>query len=139
MNQKTDKTDKTNKMKKLLMLLLTGLLSISCNAQNYESLSAKSFQEKLKTEKKPQILDVRSPDEFVSGHIENAININWNSENFNDKINQFDKTKPIFVNCQGGARSKKAADRLFSLGFKPIYELNGGMNDWSSNNLPIKI
>ncbi len=124
-------------MKKLLLLVIS-LLSISCNSQNYESLSAKTFQEKLLTEKKPQILDVRSSEEFASGHIENAININWNSDDFNEKIKAFDKTKPIFVNCQGGGRSKKAADRLFSLGFKKIYELNGGMNDWNFNSLPIK-
>jgi rhodanese-related sulfurtransferase len=126
-------------MKKILLLIITSLISFSCNAQNYDSLSAKTFQEKLKIDKKPQILDVRSPEEFVTGHIENAININWNGDNFNEKIKAFDKTKPIFVNCQGGGRSKKAADRLFSLGFKTIYELNGGMNDWISNNLPIKI
>lgn len=125
-------------MKKLLLLLVTSLLSISCNAKNYESLQAKTFQEKIKIEKNPQILDVRSPEEFVTGHIKNAINVNWNGTDFNDKIRSFDKTKAIFVNCQGGGRSKKAADKLFSLGFKIIYELKGGMNEWSSNNLPIK-
>ncbi len=124
-------------MRKLLLLIIS-LLSISCNSQNFESLTANVFQEKLKTEKKPQILDVRSPEEFSTGHIQNAININWNGDNFEEKVKIFDKTKPVFVNCQGGGRSKKAADRLFSLGFKTIYELNGGMNDWISNNLPTK-
>ena len=125
-------------MRKILLLLIISLLSVSCNSQNYESLTAKTFQEKLKTEKTSQILDVRSPEEFSTGHIENALNINWNGDNFEEKVKTFDKTKPIFVNCQGGGRSKKAAERLFSLGFKIIYELNGGMNDWTSNNLPTK-
>lgn len=39
----------------------------------------------MKIEKNPHILDVRSPEEFAAGQIENALNINWNSENFNDK------------------------------------------------------
>lgn len=125
-------------MRKILLLLIISLLSISCNSQNYKSLSAKTFQEKLKNEKTSKILDVRSPEEFSTGHIENALNINWNGDNFEGKVKTFDKTKPIFVNCQGGGRSKKAAERLFSLGFKIIYELNGGMNDWTSNNLPTK-
>lgn len=124
-------------MKKILLLIISSL-SISCNSQNYNSFTAKVFQEKLKIENKPQILDVRSPEEFSTGHIQNAININWNGDNFEEKVKSFDKSKPIFVNCQGGGRSKKAADRLFSLGFKTIYELNGGMNDWISNNLPTK-
>lgn len=128
-------------MKKLLILLLTCIMTISCKSQtseNYRSMTAFAFQEKIKAEKKPQILDVRSTQEFVTGHIENAININWNGDDFNEKIKLFDKTKPIFVNCQGGGRSKKAADRLFSLGFKIIYELNGGISDWKLNNLPLK-
>ncbi len=128
-------------MKKIIIFILTCIITMSCKSKtsgNYESLSALAFQEKIKIEKNRQILDVRSPEEFATCHIENAININWNSNNFNDKIKAFDKTKPIFVNCQGGGRSKKAAERLVSLGFKTIYELNGGMNNWSFNNLQIK-
>ena len=126
-------------MKKLLLVTLI-MLTIGCKSQtanNYKSLSASEFQEKLKTNEKPQILDVRTAAEFSTGHIVNAINIDWNGNNFDEKIKQFDKTKPIFVNCQGGGRSKKASDKLFSVGFKTIYELNGGMNDWLSNNLPL--
>ncbi|MBC7642732.1 MAG: rhodanese-like domain-containing protein [Flavobacterium sp.] len=126
-------------MKKLLLIIITGLLSAICNAQNYESLLAKKFQEKLNTEKSPQILDVRSPEEFISGHIENAININWNSSDFSDKVKSFVKTKPIFVNCLGGGRSKKASEALSLLGFTKVYELKGGISEWKSNNFPIKI
>ncbi len=126
-------------MNNVFIFLITSLLSISCNAQNFKSLSAKAFHEQLKIVKKPQILDVRSPEEFATGHIENAININWNSDVFTNKIKAFDKTKPIFVNCQAGGRSKKAAEKLFSLGFKTIYDLNGGIDDWSSKNLLLKI
>ncbi len=114
---------------------------MSCKSEtseSYESMTALAFQDKMKIEKNPQILDVRSTEEFVTGHIENAININWNETNFNDKMKSFDIAKPIFVNCQGGGRSKKAAERLFSLGFKKIYELNGGINEWKSSSLPIK-
>ena len=125
-------------MKKLLLIIIS-FLALSCQSQNYQSLTAKTFKEKLSVEVKPQILDVRSKEEFVTGHIENAISINWNDENFNDKVKTFDKTKAIFVNCQGGGRSKKAAERLFSLGFKTIYELNGGINEWKDESYPTKI
>ena len=128
-------------MKKILILLLTCIMTMSCKSQtseNYQSMTALTFQEKMKIERNPQILDVRSTEEFVTGHIENAININWNGTDFNEKIKTFDKTKPIFVNCQGGGRSKKAADRLFAVGFKTIYELDGGINKWIASNLPIK-
>jgi rhodanese-related sulfurtransferase len=124
-------------MKKILILLLTCIMTTSCKSQtsnNFQSLTALAFKEKLNTEKNSQILDVRTPEEFATGHLENAVNINWNSENFDQQIKKFNKTKPIFVNCQAGGRSKKAAERLFSLGFKKIFELKSGINDWISNN-----
>ena len=126
-------------MKKLTALLLIIMFTIGCNAQKFESIPAKQFSEKIKTTPKPQILDVRTKVEFETGHIENAINIDWNAANFDNKINIFDKTKPIFVNCQLGGRSKKAANKLVLLGFNTIYELDGGIASWIANDFLIKI
>ena len=126
-------------MKKLTSLLIILMFTIGCNAQKFESIPAKQFSEKIKTTPKPQILDVRTKAEFETGHIENAINIDWNAANFDDKINIFDKTKPIFVNCQLGGRSKKAANKLVLLGFNTIYELDGGIASWIASEFLIKI
>ena len=126
-------------MKKLTALLLIIMFTIGCNAQKFESIPAKQFSEKIKTTPKPQILDVRTKVEFETGHIENAINIDWNAANFDNKINIFDKTKPIFVNCQLGGRSKKAANKLVLLGFNTIYELDGGIASWIASDFLIKI
>ena len=128
-------------MKKIIILTLLHFFNVSCksqNKENYQLLAPLEFLEKLKITSNPQILDVRTSQEFITGHIKNAINVNWNGDKFNDKMKSFDIAKPIFVNCQGGGRSKKAAERLFSLGFKKIYELNGGINEWKSSSLPIK-
>ena len=126
-------------MKKLTALLIILMFTIGSNAQKFESIPAKQFSEKIKATPKPQILDVRTKAEFETGHIENAINIDWNATNFDDKINIFDKTKPIFVNCQLGGRSKKAANKLVLLGFNTIYELDGGIASWIANDFLIKI
>lgn len=126
-------------MKKLTALLIIIMFTIGCNAQKFESIPAKQFSEKIKTTPKPQILDVRTKVEFETGHIENAINIDWNAANFDNKINIFDKTKPIFVNCQLGGRSKKAANKLVLLGFNTIYELDGGIASWIASDFLIKI
>lgn len=126
-------------MKKISTLITIIFFALSCNAQKFESIPAKQFSEKIKATPKPQILDVRTKAEFETGHIENAINIDWNAANFDDKINIFDKTKPIFVNCQLGGRSKKAANKLVLLGFNTIYELDGGIASWIANDFLIKI
>ena len=126
-------------MKKLTSLFIILMFTLGCNAQKFESIPAKQFSEKIKATPKPQILDVRTKAEFEKGHIENAINIDWNATNFEDKINIFDKTKPIFVNCQLGGRSKKAANKLVLLGFNTIYELDGGIATWIASDFLIKI
>ncbi|RTY93398.1 thioredoxin domain-containing protein [Flavobacterium sp. GT3R68] len=117
----------------LTLFFITFFIS-SCNgqSQNYESIPATAFAEKIKTTPKAQILDVRTLDEYASGHIENADNINWNSDSFVAKTDKYDKSKPVFVYCMSGGRSKKAADKLHELGFKSIYELQGGILKWNA-------
>ncbi len=75
------------------------------------------------------ILDVRTPEEFTSGHIPNAINIP-NEAIDDDKILALpDKNQLILVYCRSGNRSKQASEKLVKLGYTNIVEF-GGINDW---------
>lgn len=117
-----------------IVLLIVSVLLISCNEKktnSFEPLHPKEFAEKIKTTENPQILDVRTPDEFESEHIDNAKNVNWNSDDFAAKAESFDKSKPVFVYCLSGGRSKKAATKLKELGFTNVYELEGGFLNWN--------
>jgi len=123
-----------------LNLLFIGFLFTSCNGQTnakYESIAAVNFAEKIKTTSQAAIIDVRSPEEFACQHIDNAINIDWNGDNFEGKIGKYDKSKPIFVYCMSGGRSKKAAEKLSELGFSKIYELQGGIMKWNAAGLSV--
>lgn len=121
-----------------ILLLLVSILLLSCNKEktvSFESVNAKNFADKIKNTENPQILDVRTPDEFSSEHIENAANLNWNGEDFESKAALYDKSKPVFVYCLSGGRSKKAAKKLNELGFSKVYELDGGFLSWSEEGL----
>ncbi|MBS7255572.1 thioredoxin [Flavobacterium branchiicola] len=114
------------------LLLFTFL--VACNNQTtkpFESIAPKEFAEKIKTTQNPQILDVRTADEFESEHLKNAVNLNWNGEDFDSKAEAYDKSKPVFVYCLSGGRSKKAATKLKELGFTTVYELDGGIMNWT--------
>lgn len=124
---------------KLFSLLLLSFLFISCQGQpskNIQTLAPKAYAEKLKTTEKPQLLDVRTPQEYSVEHLENATNVNINNNDFVSKAAGFDKTKPIFVYCKVGGRSAQAADKLAEMGFKEIYNLEGGIMKWTANDLP---
>ena len=86
---------------------------------------------------KELILDVRSPEEFAEGHLEGAINQNIKADNFSDNINKYDRNKPVFVYCRAGVRSNRAAEKLSELGFKKIYDLEGGILNWIENDYNI--
>jgi len=124
----------------LFNFLFIGFLFASCNGQTnakYESISAVPFAEKIKSAPQAAIIDVRSPEEFAGQHIDNAINIDWNGDNFEEKITKYDKSKPIFVYCMSGGRSKKAAEKLAALGFNNIFELQGGIMKWNAAGLSV--
>ena len=123
---------------KIIVFVLISFFFISCNGQNpksYESIPPTAFAEKIKETPNAQLFDVRRTEEFDGQHIANAININWNGEDFVGKISNYDKTKPVFVYCLGGGRSASAASRMKEMGFKEVYELNGGMMAGRSSGL----
>lgn len=120
---------------KLFSLLLLSFLFTNCHGQTSKAIhtiDAKSFAEKLKTNENPQLLDVRTPEEFGSEHIGDAKNVNWNGDDFVTKASAYDKSKPIFVYCKVGGRSSQAADKLAELGFTEIYNLDGGIMKWKA-------
>jgi thioredoxin len=120
---------------KILFLLLISFLFLSCQGQQtktVQTVDVKTFSEKLKATENPQLLDVRTPEEFGSEHIENAVNVNWNGDDFVAKAENYDKSKPVFVYCKVGGRSSQAASKLAELGFKEIYNLDGGIMKWNA-------
>ena len=120
---------------KLLCLIFFPLFFISCQGQTAETIKtidANLFAQKLKATPNAQLLDVRTPDEFNIEHINNAVNVNWNGADFVSKANNYDKTKPVFVYCKVGGRSASAANKLAGMGFKEIYNLEGGIMKWNA-------
>ena len=79
------------------------------------------------------LLDVRTPDEFISGYIKNAINLDFYSETFQNDILSIDKNLPIVLYCRTNNRSTKTANILKENGFKEISVLEGGITDWVKN------
>ena len=77
------------------------------------------------------VIDVRTPVEFSEAHIKNAINIDYFSKSFSETISKLDKQKTILVYCAAGGRSTSACLDFKKLGFKKVYNLIGGYDDWN--------
>ena len=124
----------------LTFITATSILFNSCsNGQTQTTntnLSATEFSVKIKEMPTAPVLDVRTPEEFSKGHLQNALNYNWNGSDFQKQISTLDKSKPVFVYCLSGGRSSSAANQMRSDGFKEVYELKGGIMKWRAANLP---
>lgn len=120
----------------LIILLTVGIFS--CNAQNH-NLSSDDFEKAIKTVSPDQILDVRTPGEYFSGHIANAMLADWNDpKEFDRRISYINKNQPLYVYCQAGGRSAAAAAKLRKLGYQKVFELKGGINGWLASGKPLE-
>lgn len=83
------------------------------------------------------ILDIRTPNEFASGHIAGATNINYLSADFSDCLAQLDRSKSYLLHCAAGGRSTNALPKLARLGFTNIIHLDGGLKAWQAAGNPV--
>jgi thioredoxin len=124
------------------MKIIVGFLflafSFGCYSQDKTSLSAPEFKDGI-SKNDIQILDVRTAGEYQNGHIQNALLANWNNKDeFFERVKYIDKTKPVYVYCLSGGRSSAAAKWMRENGYKPVFELQGGINAWKNASLPVE-
>jgi thioredoxin len=121
-----------------LFFLIIAFSISSCKGQpskKIETVAPEAFAKKINETPKAQIIDVRTPEEFATEHIDNATNINWLGADFVADAEKLDKSKPVFVYCKSGGRSTKASAKLEELGFKTIIQLDGGIMKWEAAGL----
>jgi len=109
---------------------------LSCTSLNTQIIEDIDPQELYSAVKDPAaiLLDVRTPQEFSSGHISGATNLDFYSEDFIDKLSMINQDAPIYIYCKSGGRSSSTASKMKDLGFKKIYNLKGGVLAWNRLN-----
>lgn len=124
-------------MKKAFLFLLLFNALVSCTNQAQNSLPAGEFEKKI-SGKDALILDVRTAEEFNTGHIKNAFQADWtNRDQFNDRTQYLDKDKTVYIYCLSGGRSASAADALRKKGFN-VVNLEGGITAWKKAGKPVE-
>jgi len=126
---------------KLTLLLIFTVLNVACNngqsknaTEKLDKASVLTPEAFLEKSKDQTIVDVRTPAEFNSGHIEGAVNIDFLGEKFSEQIEQLDRNEAVFIYCRSGNRSSKASAKMLDSGFKQVIDLQGGINNWTKSN-----
>ena len=121
-------------MKRFFALMLSALLLSGCGAGSsepgYEQISQTEALEIMNTQENYIIVDVRTPEEFLTGHIAGAVNLP-NEEIGTEPIPLLpQKDQLILVYCRSGNRSRQASRKLSELGYTNVREF-GGINTWT--------
>ncbi|CAB4760539.1 unannotated protein [freshwater metagenome] len=121
-------------MKKLIAVLSISALFLTGCGSSGGSVTNQGATDFAKTvsDSSVVVLDVRTPGEFMTGHIENAINIDVEGMQFNADVSKLDKTKTYAVYCRSGRRSVIATEEMQKLGFTKLFNLEGGTGAWSA-------
>ena len=115
-----------------LIFILAILFSCNFSTPVINEITTSDFKS-LSSVEDIQLIDVRTIEEYNSGYILGALNIDFYKSSFIDSINVLDKSKTTVIYCKSGNRSSKSALMMKSLGFKNVYNLKEGMNGWLSN------
>ena len=83
------------------------------------------------------IIDLRTAEEFASGHIAGAFNIDFYGSDFENKIASLDRNASYAIYCHSGNRSGKTFAYMRQLGFTHVTELKGGIAAWEGSGYPI--
>ncbi len=102
-----------------------------------EQISIQQLFQKTKSLQEGEvILDVRSAEEFASGHIQGAINIPHDTVDAH--VAELKKYARVYIHCQAGGRAGRAAGRLSELGLTNLVCVSGGgMGDWLVSGYPV--
>ncbi|MGJ8724497.1 MAG: rhodanese-like domain-containing protein [Roseibacillus sp.] len=124
----------------ILTFTLSACLKESSSVQSAEKVeaekesvtvvTAEEAKKLLATEEAPQVIDVRTAEEFKEGHIEGAKQIDFKGENFREELAKLDPKKSYLFHCRSGSRSTKTLPVWKELGFEKLYHLDTGIQGW---------
>ena len=114
-------------MKKILLYFSIFILFLfiitSCSKKPYDNINLKKALDLMNKSTNLVLLDVRTPEEYMSGSVPNSINIDVLNTDFKSKIDILDKNKEYIIYCRSGNRSTVASSIMATNGFLHVYNL----------------
>ena len=107
-----------------------GTPAATANAGTYQKITAAAVKERLDKGEKLIIVDVRTQEEYASGHIAKSLLLPYDEIGQKASALLPDKTAAIIVYCRTGRRSEIAAKELLSMGYTNVADM-GGINGWT--------
>ena len=117
-------------------LVATATLAQDLDSTKVTSISAVKLQERRESGAAPVVIDVRTPDEYASGHIPGAVNIPF--DQVAQRIAEIDAPHGVALYCMVGPRARKGESALLAAGYEKVFHLEGGLAAWQAAGLPVE-
>ncbi len=117
-------------------LVATATFAQGPDSTKVVSISAVELHERRESEAAPVVIDVRTPDEYASGHIPGAVNVPF--DQVAQRIAEIDAPHGVALYCMVGPRARKGESALLAAGYEKIFHLEGGLAAWQAADLPIE-
>ena len=118
----------------IFLLIATACVSSPKKQAQMNELAPDAWAELQEQTSASVIIDVRTAEEFESGYIKGALNLDIRGgADFLVSIEKLDKSKSYFVYCRSGARSGQACQLMSQMGFSAVYNLEGGVLAWEDD------
>lgn len=120
----------------LVILVLFLSATTACGQKSTDKVKNIDIEtfDKLRAKDKYVVLDVRTPEEWAAGTIEDAVEIDFFGEEFDAELKNLDTSMKYLVYCRSGRRSAKTVQKMQTLGFKHVMNLEGGYIEWSKKH-----
>lgn len=123
-------------MKRFLLLLLLMVLSVASQVWAAErEITSREAKALLDKNKNVYLLDVRTAQEYKQAKLSGSVLIPI--DEFERRVNEVPKNRPVLVYCAVGSRSRPVASYLARLGNKEVYNMSDGIVGWYRNGFPI--
>jgi phage shock protein E len=138
----------TRVLASLIALAFAGALLAGCGGSSSDSAATTAAATSAVTLASPQqakeqidaggvtVLDVRTPEEYASGHVEGAQNVDFYAADFGDQLDALDHDAHYVVYCHSGNRSGQATALMADKGFTHVTDVDGGIAAWEAAGLP---
>lgn len=122
----------------ILSALASIFVSFNAQEKHYSQIGSKEFHAAVDQEK-ITLIDVRTRGEFENGHIPESGQLNYYALDFKKKLLLLPKDQPIYLYCNTGFRSERAARILAENGYDQVYNLENGIMEWNLLDLPVVV
>lgn len=123
----------------VVLLLVTGTLEAFSQGRQeaIRNVSVTEFRKAMDSLKDEVVIDLRTPDEIKGGKIAGAVEIDYFGKNFEPALKRLDKDKVYLLYCASGGRSGETAQLMNKMGFKNLYNMEGGFREWVKQKMPV--